>query len=130
MSAADEARVSDRPPEQVAKTVVVHDGCAFVITAIPASSRLDLHKLRALLAASRQLRLATEDEIAREFPLLEVGAIPPFGPLVPAAAVIDRALLEQQQILCAAGDHRHSVLVDPRDIVRITAAKTADIGQV
>jgi prolyl-tRNA editing enzyme YbaK/EbsC (Cys-tRNA(Pro) deacylase) len=43
--------------------------------------------------------------------------------------VIDRALLEQQQILCAAGDHRHSVLVDPRDIVRITAAKTADICQ-
>jgi prolyl-tRNA editing enzyme YbaK/EbsC (Cys-tRNA(Pro) deacylase) len=129
MSAADEARVADRPPPQVAKTVVLHDGDAFVIAAIPASCRLDLHKLRALLGASRQLRLASEDEIAREFPSLEVGAVPPFGPMVPAAEVIDRALLEHPQILCAAGDHRHSVLVDPREIVRITAARTADICQ-
>jgi prolyl-tRNA editing enzyme YbaK/EbsC (Cys-tRNA(Pro) deacylase) len=49
--------------------------------------------------------------------------------MVPAAEVIDRALLEQQQILCPAGDHGHSVLVDPRAVVRITAAKTADICQ-
>jgi prolyl-tRNA editing enzyme YbaK/EbsC (Cys-tRNA(Pro) deacylase) len=86
-----------------------------------------MHKLRELLGATRQLRLANEDEIAREFPSLEVGAVPPFGPMVPAAEVIDRALLEQQQILCPAGDHRHSVLVDPREVVRITAASTADI---
>jgi len=129
MSAADEARVVDRPQEQVAKTVVLHDGDEFVIAAIPASERLDLHKLRVLLGASRELRLATEDEIAREFPLHEVGAIPPFGPMVPTAEVIDRALLEQQQILCAAGDHRHSVVVDPLDIVRIADARTADICQ-
>jgi len=77
--------------------------------------------------ATRRLRLASEDEIAREFPSLEVGAVPPFGPMVPAAEVMDRALVEQGRILCPAGDHRHSVLVDPREIVRITAAKVADI---
>jgi Ala-tRNA(Pro) deacylase len=129
MSAAAEARVAHVPPDQVAKTVVLHDGRAYVIAAIPASERLDLHKLRELLGATRELRLANEDEIARDFPSLEVGAVPPFGPMVPAAEVIDRALLEQQQILCSAGDHGHSVLVDPRAVVRITAAKTADICQ-
>lgn len=127
MSATAEAHAAHYPPAQVAKTVVLHDGAAYVIAAIPASERLDLHKLRELLGATRQLRLANEDEIAREFPSLEVGAVPPFGPMVPAAEVIDRALLEQQQILCPAGDHRHSVLVDPREVVRITAASTADI---
>lgn len=30
-------------------------------------------------------------------------------------------------VLCPAGDHRHSVLLDPHEIVRITAAQTADI---
>jgi len=129
MSAAAEARASHHPPDQVAKTVVLHDGSAYVIAAIPASERLDLHKLRELLGATYQLRLASEDEIARDFPTLEVGAVPPFGPMVPAAEVIDRSLLDQQQILCPAGDHRHSVLVDPRDVVRITAAKIADISQ-
>jgi Ala-tRNA(Pro) deacylase len=129
MSAAAEARATHYPPDQVAKTVVLHDGGAYVIAAIPASERLDLRKLRELLGAPRQLRLAGEDEIAREFPSLEVGALPPFGPMVPAAEVIDRALVTQRRILCPAGDHRHSVLVDPRDVVRITGAKTADICQ-
>ena len=100
-----------------------------MIAAIPASERLDLRKLRELLGATRQLRLASEDEIAREFPTLEVGAVPPFGPVTPAAEVIDRNLLEQQRILCPGGDHRHSVVVNPREVVRITDAKTADICQ-
>jgi Ala-tRNA(Pro) deacylase len=127
MSASAEARVAHLPPDQVAKTVVLHDGSVYVIVAIPASDRLDVHKLRELLGSTRRLRLASEDEIARDFPTLEVGAVPPFGPMVPAAEVIDSALVAQQRILCPAGDHRHSVLVDPRDVVRIMAARTADI---
>ena len=129
MSAGGEASATEYSQDHVAKTIVLHDGDAYVIAAIPASERLDLHKLRELLGASRRLRLAHENEIATDFPSLEVGAVPPFGPMVPAAEVIDRALLEHERILCPAGDHRHAVLVDPREVVRITAAKTADICQ-
>jgi prolyl-tRNA editing enzyme YbaK/EbsC (Cys-tRNA(Pro) deacylase) len=60
---------------------------------------------------------------------LEVGAVPPFEPMVPAAEVIDRTLIEQPRILCPAGDHRHSVLIAPRDVLRITGASTAYICQ-
>lgn len=127
MSASAEARIANLPAERVAKTVVLHDGAAYVVAAIPASGRLDLRKLRDLLGATRRLRLATEDEMARDFPSFEIGAMPPFGPIMPAAEVIDSALVDQQRILCAAGDHRHSVLLDPHDVVRITAAKVADI---
>lgn len=127
MSAGAEASVANLPPDQVAKTIVLHDGAAYVIAAIPASERLDLHKLRDLLGATRHLRLATEQEMARDFPLFETGAIPPFGPIMPTAEVIDNALLAQQRILCPAGDHRHSVLLDPHEVVRITGATVADI---
>ena len=127
MTAVAEARVTNVNPEQVAKTVVLHDGSAYVITAVPASERLDLNKVRDLLGASRQLRLASEAEISRDFPSLEVGAVPPFGPMVPMAEVIHSSLMKQERILCPAGDHRHSVLVDPRDVARVTAAKTAHI---
>ena len=127
MSAAAEARAVGRPQGEVAKTVVLHDGGAFVLAAIPAAYRLDLHKLRTVLGATRRLKLADEDQIARNFPSFEVGALPPFGPVVPAAEVIDVALTEHDRILCAAGDHRHSVLIDPHDVVRITKARTADI---
>ncbi len=126
-SAAAEAHSVGCSPEQTAKTIVLHDGSAYVIAAITAADRLDLHKLRELLGASRHLRLATEEEIARDFPSLEVGAVPPFGPMVPAAEVIDSALAAQPRLLCPAGDHRHSVLLDPREVVRITAATVADI---
>ena len=129
MSAGAEARVAHVPAEQVAKTVVLHDGSAYAIVAVAACDRLDLHKLRELLGATQQLRLANETEIGRDFPTLEVGAVPPFGPMVPAAEVIDSALTEQERILCPAGDHHHSVLVDPRDVVRITGAATADIRE-
>jgi Ala-tRNA(Pro) deacylase len=129
MSAAAEARTMHQSPDQVAKTIVLHDGNMYVIAAIPASERLDLHKLREVLGATRRLRFASETEIARDFPSLEVGAVPPFGPMVPAAEVIDSALLEQPRILCPAGDHQHSVLVDPLDVMRITGARTAYICQ-
>jgi Ala-tRNA(Pro) deacylase len=129
MRAAAEASATGQPPDHVAKTIVLHDSKAYVIAAIPASARLDLHKLRSLLGASRQLQLASEDQIARDFPSLEVGAAPPFGPMVPTAEVIDPSLLTHVRILCPAGDHRHSVLLDPREVVRITAAQTADICQ-
>lgn len=127
MSSAAEARVTHFNPEQVAKTVVLQDGSAYVIAALPASERLDLHRIRDLLGASPRLRLASEAEISRDFPSLEVGAVPPFGPMVPMAEVIDSSLMAHERILCSAGDHRHSVLVDPRDVARITAAKTAHI---
>ena len=110
MSAAAEGRATHHSPDRVAKTLVLQDDGAYMIAAIPASQRLDLPKVRALLGAGRHLRLANEAEIGRDFPSLEVGAVPPFGPMVPAAEVIDRGLLAQSQILCAAGDHRHSVL--------------------
>lgn len=130
MSAAAEARSTRYPPDQTAKTIVLHDGNVYVMAAIPATERLDLHKLRGLLGASRQgLHMATEAEMARDFPLLEVGAVPPFGPMVPAAEVIDVRLMDYSRVLCAGGDHQHSVLIDPLEIVRITAATAADICQ-
>jgi Cys-tRNA(Pro)/Cys-tRNA(Cys) deacylase len=129
MSAAAEARVTHFRPGEVAKTIVLYDGRGYVIVAIPSSERLDLRKLRTVLGASRQLQLAGEHEIARAFPMFDVGAVPPFGPIVPAAEVLDAALLRNERILCPAGDHRHSVLVDPRDVVRVTGARTADICQ-
>ncbi len=130
MSAGAEARVTHTPPDQVAKTVVLlEDDGTYVIAAIPASARLDLVKLRDVLGATRNLRLATETEIARDFPVFDVGAMPLFGPSVPTIEVIDTALVGLERVMCPAGDHRHSVLVDPRDVVRTTAAKVAGISQ-
>jgi len=127
MTAAAEAAATERPRHQVAKTVVLQDGAGYVLAVIPASERLDLDKLRELLGAGKALRLASEDEMGEDFPAIEVGATPPIGPMLPRAEVVDSRLLEEDKVLCAAGDHRHSVLIDPREIVRVADARIADV---
>jgi Ala-tRNA(Pro) deacylase len=127
MTAAAEAAATHRPKDEFAKTVVLQDVSGYVLAVVPASERLDMQKLRDLLGATRGLRLATEEEIARDFPALEVGATPPVGPMLPKAEVFDRRLLETDRVVCAGGDHRHAFLVDPRDLVRLADAKVADV---
>ena len=129
MSASAEAATNHRPASEVAKTVILQDGDSYVLAVVPASERIDLHKIRELLGASKSLRLATEAEIAADFPDLEVGAAPPFGPMTPRAELIDHRLLQADRVLCAGGDHRHSIMVDPRDVLRMTGATAADISE-
>ncbi|TMK98020.1 MAG: YbaK/EbsC family protein [Actinobacteria bacterium] len=128
-SAAAEARAAHLPAEQTAKTIVLQTPAGYTFAVIPASDMLDLGKAAAALDVSRhQLRLATETDMAADFPDYEVGAIPPIGPDTPAE-VFDMRLLAYQHVLCAAGDHEHSLLLDPTDIVRVSAAQTADLRQ-
>jgi len=126
MTAAAEAQAAHRPKHQVAKTVVLHGGGGYVLAVLPASERLDLGKLRDILGGP-VLRLASEKEMAADLPMVEVGATPPVGPMLPRLEVLDARLYEEDRILCAAGDHRHSVLLDPREVVRLADARVADV---
>lgn len=126
-SAIAEAGATGVHPDQVAKTMVLRDGDDYRIVAIPASRRLDLAKARDALHASSHLRLATEDEMEVDLRRFDVGAAPPIGPLLSAPEVLDRHLLGRERILCAAGDHRHSVLIEPDQLVRVADAQVADL---
>jgi prolyl-tRNA editing enzyme YbaK/EbsC (Cys-tRNA(Pro) deacylase) len=66
--------------------------------------------------------------MAADFPAYDVGSIPPIGPDTPAE-VIDPRLLDYGQVLCPAGDHEHSLLVDPVDIIRVTGARAVSLRQ-
>jgi len=125
-SALDEARAAGDEPPDTAKTLVLHDGERRHVAVVPAGRRLDLDRLREVLRASRHLRLATEDELAREFPDFDVGALPPFG-LEPVPEVIDIRLVYREHLLCAGGDHQHGVRLDPRDLLRLAEPRVADI---
>ena len=92
-----------------------------------ASRQGDLAKAREMLGAGRSLRLATEEEIGRDFRPFEVGAIPPFGPLHGIPQVVDERLLDQDRVLCNAGDHAHGVLLQPGEMVRIAEARVGDL---
>ncbi len=126
-TAAAEARAAGVEPDHAAKTIAIRDGEGYRLAVLPASERLDMGKLRAALEAGGHLRLATEDEMRDDLGNFDVGALPPFGPMLPAPEVMDRRLLDHERILCSGGDHRHSILVSPEDIVRVAEPQLADI---
>jgi Ala-tRNA(Pro) deacylase len=126
-AAATEATVTGFDPHETAKTIILHDRAGFMAAVIPASERLDLHKARALLGGTGHLRLATEDEIERAIPDLELGALPPYPGLLALPEVLDRRLLDHERILCSGGDHRHSVILSPRTLDRLGAPLVGDI---
>src|SRR5215216_2004131 len=118
-SAAQEAKASGVEPDHAAKTMVLRDGEDYRLAVLPASCRLDLRKAREVLDASSHLRLASEAEMETDFASFEVGALPPLGPMLPAPEALDMRLMDHERVLCSGGDHRHSVLVDPRELARI-----------
>jgi prolyl-tRNA editing enzyme YbaK/EbsC (Cys-tRNA(Pro) deacylase) len=127
-TAASEAVASGVRPGNAVKSVLLHDGDGYRLVVIQASDRLDLGKVRDLVDTSRgKLRLVTEDEMAADFSQFELGAIPPLGEMLPAPEIVDRRVLEHDQVLANGGDHTHSVLLDPNDIVRASDAQVADV---
>jgi Ala-tRNA(Pro) deacylase len=126
-TAIEEARAAELPPEQTAKVVVLHDVDGYRLAVIPATHRLDMHKVREALSATGSLKLATEEEMRGDFPQFEVGALPPVGPMLPTTALLDRRLLEHSRVLCAAGDHQHSLLMDPKRLAEAANAQVTDI---
>jgi Ala-tRNA(Pro) deacylase len=128
-SAVAEARAARLPAEQTAKTVVLRTSAGYRFAVIPGSDRLDLHKAADALEVSRhELRFASEADMSVDFPAYEVGAIPPLGPDTPVE-LIDLRLLVYGHVLCPAGDHEHSLLLDPADLLRVTGARTVDLRQ-
>jgi Ala-tRNA(Pro) deacylase len=130
LTAAAEARAAGQEPANAVKSVLLRGLDGYELVVLQASDRLDLHKLGEQLGESRsELRLATEEEMDADFPQFELGALPPLGEMLPAPEVVDRRVLDHDRVLCNAGDHTHSVVIDPKEILRASNAEVADVRQ-
>ena len=127
--AADEAASLGLAPEEVAKTLVLSTPEGNVRAVLQASERIDLHKVGELLGASgKKVRLASEEDLARDYGDFELGAVPPFGGKADRV-IVDRALAERDSVVLEAGTHERSVRMKAADIVRLTGAQVADISR-
>jgi len=124
--AVDEAAALGLEPEDVAKTIVVTTGERNVRVVLPASERLDLHKLRELLDAGKRLHLLTEEQLERDYPEFELGAVPPIGG-PPDEAVVDRRVAGRRAIVFEAGSHDRSVKMEASDLVSLVGGRVADV---
>jgi len=109
-SAAKLASSLHVPGRAVAKTVLVRAGGDYVLTVLPATSRIDMNRLAdALRREPGAVRLATAEEVTRFFPNCEPGAIPPFGRLYGVATILDAALADQAEIVFGANTRHEGV---------------------
>jgi Ala-tRNA(Pro) deacylase len=126
-SAVAEAEALGLAPADVAKTLVVTTPEGYVRAVLPASKRIDLHKLREVTGGGKKdVHLASEEDLARDYPEFDLGAVPPIGGRRDLV-VVDRRLAERDSIVLEAGSHEHSARVPTGDLLHVTAAEVADI---
>ena len=111
----DEARALGVDADEVLKTLAVRTGPGYVLVVIPAARRLDLQLVREALG-DNHARLATEEELARDFPGYQLGALPPLGALVGANVFVDPEVLGHDTVVFAAGTQTESVKMSTQEL--------------
>jgi Ala-tRNA(Pro) deacylase len=126
--ALDEAKALGVRPDEVAKTVVVTTPTGNVRAVLPASERVDLRKVAELYGESKKnVHLASEEVLARDYREFELGAVPPIGGASPDDVIIDRRVALEDMIVLEAGNHDESLRMRTEDLIRIADARLADI---
>ena len=113
----DEARALGIDASEVLKTVAMRVAGGYALMAIPATCRLEMHLVQAAVG-DRHVRLATEEELLRDFPGFELGALPPLGSLLGAPLYVDQDVLQHETVVFAAGSQTESVQFKTADLLQ------------
>src|SRR5436190_1466207 len=112
-----EARALGIDASEVLKTVAMRVAGGYALMAVPATCRLDIHLAQAAVG-DRHVRLATEEELRRDFPGIELGALPPLGSLPGAPLYVDQEVLQHETVVFAAGSQTESVQIRTADLLQ------------
>lgn len=113
----DLAAVEHVTGKKVVKPVLVHVDSQTFLCALPASSRVDVHRLREQLHAT-EVRVADEKELLSWFPDCELGAEPPIGRLYGLPTLMEESLARDEQVTFQAGTHTLSMTMSIADYRR------------
>jgi len=122
----DEARALGIDADDVLKTLAVWTRSGYALMVVPASRRMDLHLVREAVG-DNHARLATEDELGRDFPGYELGALPPLGTLLGAAVYVDPEVLGHDVVAFAAGSQTESVKLRTDELFEREQATTVPL---
>ncbi|MDR7481418.1 MAG: YbaK/EbsC family protein [Armatimonadota bacterium] len=121
-TAAEAAARLGLAPGQVLKTLVVRaDNGPIVIACVPGDADLDLRALARLLGAKRAT-LVDAGELMRLVGYIK-GAVSPLGQRRAHQVFVDSSALRHARISVSAGVRGLQLWMDPRDLVRATAAR-------
>ena len=126
-SALAEAEALGVDPAEVGKTLVLRVPEGYIRAVIPANCRVDVRKVRSLVGGGKkQVHLATEEDLTRDYPEFDLGAVPPVGG-AQNRVIVDRRLAERDSVVVEAGSHEQSVRIPTAELVRVARAEVVDI---
>lgn len=116
--------------EQGAKALIVrlktNGQSEFIMLVMPAHLRLDTKKAKQHLQ-TKDLRFATEEEIAQITGGVQIGGVPPFGNIFHIKTIVDPQLFLNEKIVFNAGDRRYSVAMLSQDYKNFVNPTVIDI---
>ena len=116
------------PGRQLAKSVLVLTDRGPLLAVLPAIQRVDLPKLKQLLKATK-LSIASEADIRKLFPDVEVGAMSPFGNLYNVPVLMDKTLTEAGEIAFNAGSHTETITMSCADVAKLLQPTVGTFGR-
>lgn len=126
-TAEDAARAIGCSVAQIVKSLVFMADERPVLALVSGASRVDMDRLAAA-AGSAGARRATGDE-ARSAAGYAIGGVPPFGHASPMTVLLDRDLLEHEELWAAAGLPDAVFPIAPEDLVRASGGQVADLAE-
>jgi Ala-tRNA(Pro) deacylase len=128
-TALAEAEALGVAADDVAKTLVVKVPEGYVRVVVPASARVDLKKVRELHGGGKhKVHLASEDDLRRDYPEFELGAVPPIGGRRDPV-LVDPKVAERDSVVIEAGTHEASLRIAAADLLALTGAPVTDISE-
>jgi prolyl-tRNA editing enzyme YbaK/EbsC (Cys-tRNA(Pro) deacylase) len=116
---------------QGAKTLIMqikisNVGRKFVMLVVPGDLQFDNVKVKELFGA-KEIRFATETEVATLTNGVLPGGIPPFGNLFGLEVIVDPRLFENEKIIFNAGDRRISIGMKSADYRKLVEPQVVSV---
>ena len=125
-TAQETAQSAHIPGREVAKTVVVLIDNVPAMVIEPATSQVNLGKLKQLTGANT-VSLADERDFDELFPDCERGAMSPFGNLREMQVYVDQSLTQDEQIAFNADSHTEMIKLAYRDFEALVQPKVLQL---
>ena len=115
------------PPDQVYKTLLVHQDKQVVTAVIPVSCMLSLKEVANAAKLKKVEMMKPQD--AERLTGYKVGGISPFAQKKQLPTLLDSRAMQQETILVSGGRRGLSVGLKPQDFIQLLGATVAPIGE-
>ncbi|MCC6175405.1 MAG: YbaK/EbsC family protein [Chloroflexi bacterium] len=125
-TAADAAAaIGTSVPRIVKSLVFLADGTPFVAL-VSGSNRVDMARLASIVGKTIE---RADAGAVREATGFAIGGVPPLGHATPVDVVVDRDLLQYDEVWAAAGTPNAVFPIQPDLLVRITGGRVVDLRE-